>query len=110
MSLWTGSGSAGAFGAPRKGPGHTEAVERVKDWTRTRFGLAEDAAIVLTEATGTLPGFPPRETHVAFWPADGRRRHFRVFKPVEAVAEADLPPAFMKDALAEGDGVSCSCC
>lgn len=110
MSLWTGGGSAGAFDAARKGAGHTEAVERVKDWTRGRFGLAHEDAIVLTEAASALPGFPPRETHVAFWPADGRRRHFRVFKPVEAVAEADVPPAFMLEALAEGDGISCSCC
>ena len=110
MSLWADAGSAGAFGAPRRGPAHLDAVERVKDWTRRRFGLDERDTIVLTEGATVLPGFPPHETVVAFWMADGTRRHFKVFKRVEDVAESDIPPAFMKDALAEGDGISCSCC
>ena len=109
MSLWADAGTAGAFGAPRGGAAHLEAVERVKDWTRARFGLA-DEPVVLTESATLLPGFPPHETVVAFWTADGVRRHFKVFKRVEDVLEADVPPAFMKDALAEGDGISCACC
>ena len=109
MSLWADAGSAGAFGAPRKGAGHLEAVERVKDWTRARFTLGNEP-IVLTEAAGTLPGFPAHETLVAFWGGDGTRHHFKVFKRVEQVTEDDIPPAFMKDALADGEGITCSCC
>ena len=110
MSLWADAGSSGAFGATRKGAGHLEAVERVKDWTRERFSLDASEAIVLTEGSTLLPGFPPHETVVAFWTADGVRRHFKVFKRVEDVLESDIPPAFMKEALGEGDGISCSCC
>jgi hypothetical protein len=109
MSLWADAGSSGAFHAPRKGAGHLEAVERVKDWTRDRFGLGHEP-IVLNEAAGVLPGFPAHETLVAFWGGDGRRHHFKVFKRVEDVTLDDIPPAFMKDALADGEGITCSCC
>jgi len=110
MSLWADAASSGAFGAPRKGAGHLEAVERVKDWTRARFGLGNEP-IVLTEAAGVLPGFPAHETLVVFWSGDdGRRHHFKVFKRVEDIDPEDIPPAFMKDALAEGEGITCACC
>jgi hypothetical protein len=33
-----------------------------------------------------------------------------VFKSVADVLEEDIPPAFMKHALALSEGVSCSCC
>lgn len=110
MSLWTDTGSRGAFGAPPKGPGHLEAVERVKDWTRGRFGLSAREAILLAESACLPPGFPPMETVVAFWTADGQRHHFKVFKRVEDVEEDDVPPAWMKDALGESDGIACACC
>ena len=109
MSLWADSGSSGAFGGAPGDPAHLEAVERLKDWTRERFDLSERETIVVTEGITRLPGFPPEETHVAFW-IEGTRHHFRIFKPVTEVAESDVPPAFMKAALTEGDGVSCSCC
>ena len=110
MSLWADAASSGAFGARRKGAGHLEAVERVKEWTRSRFALGNEP-IVLTEAAGTLPGFPAHETMVVFWSGDdGRRHHFKVFKRVEEIAEDDIPPAFMKDALADGEGITCACC
>jgi hypothetical protein len=33
-----------------------------------------------------------------------------VFKPLAEVVEDDLPPAFMKNALADLDGIDCDCC
>jgi hypothetical protein len=108
MSPWSDSGIARAgLAAVRKGPAHLEAVERVKDWTRERFGLGEADTVVLQESASTLPGFPPSETLVAFW-TGGERHHFKVFKPVEEVRGEDLPPAWMKAALA-GD-IACECC
>ena len=87
-----------------------EAVERVKSWTRARFQLDEAAIVIVTEATPRLPGYPPLQTAVSFW-TDGRQRHhFSVFKAVEAVVEDDIPPSWMKDALALSEGMSCSCC
>ena len=111
MSLWSGAERARSdFTHFRKGSDHLEAVERVKDWTRERFGLAPADAIVVSELACALPGFPPRETVVAFWTGEGTRHHFKTFKPVADVAESDLPPAWMKSALAAGDGVECYCC
>ena len=111
MSLWADTGDAPRkFGAPRKGPGHLEAVERVKDWTRERFTLGEDEVVLVMESASALPGCPPLETGVAFRTVDGTRHHFTLFKPVEEVIAADLPPAWMRGALAASDGFGCECC
>ena len=111
MTLWADASNAGAaFGAMRKGIAHLEAVERVKDATRTRFALREEDTVLVSEAAGTLPGFPAHETKVVFWTADGTRHHFKVFKPVEEVGEADVPPGWLRQALTAAEGVECSCC
>lgn len=109
MSLWSEGSRRAAFDSVRKGPVHLDAVERVKDWTHSRFELAEDEVIMVSEMAPSLPGCPPLETVVAFWTADGTRHHFKVFKRVEDVVEDDLPPAWLKDALAASDGF-CECC
>jgi hypothetical protein len=87
-----------------------DAIEQVKDWTRNRFKLGEDAIVIVTETAPKLPGYPPLQTAVTFWSAEKQRHHFSVFKPVEQVVEDDIPPHFMKDALALSEGMSCSCC
>ena len=111
MSLWAdASRSDAAFGPLRKGIAHLEAVERVKDATRERFALGPGDTILVTEAKPALPGFPPHETKVVFWTADGTRHHFKVFKTVEEVADADVPPAWMRETLTAAEGVECSCC
>src|SRR5258706_10014405 len=102
MSLWAGRA--------RKGPGHLDAVERLKDWTRERFALGEDETVLVSEIAPAVPGWPALETVVAFWTADGTRHHFKVFKPVEEVAPEDLPPAWLKDSLALSEGIECACC
>ena len=63
---------------------------RVKSWTRERFG---DVTVLVTELESSVPGFPPLHTVVAFWTPERRHYHFKVFKPLEKVEEADLPPA-----------------
>jgi hypothetical protein len=111
MTLWADASRAGAaFGGMRKGVAHLEAVERVKDATRARFGLREQDTVLVSEAAATLPGFPAHETKVVFWTADGTRHHFKVFKPVEQVEDADVPPAWLRDSLTGAEGVECSCC
>jgi hypothetical protein len=110
MSLWSeGAARAAPFASPGKGLSHLEAVEQLKEWTRQRFALVDADAIVVVEAQADLPGFPPKETAVAFW-SEGIRHHFRIFKPVEAIAEEDLPPPWLKASLAASDGVACYCC
>ena len=88
---------------------HGPALDRVRDWTRGRFALADDETVMATQIACTVPGCPPIETHIVFWTALGRH-HFKVFKPVAEVAEDDLPPAFMKNALIALDGIECDCC
>ena len=87
-----------------------DAVDRVKDWTRVRFHLHEGDLVMISEVASKLPGHPPLQTAVSFWTGERMRHHFTVFKRVEDVLEDDIPPAFMKDALALSEGVTCSCC
>ena len=98
------------MGSLKKSPQHLEAADRVKEWTRDRFSLPEDAAILVTELTCATPGCPPLETVVAFWTAPERRHHFKIFKPVAEIMGDDLPPAWLKDALVVPDGGECDCC
>jgi hypothetical protein len=90
-------------------PGHDAALDRVRDWTRTRFALTDDETVMVSEIACSVPGCPPIETHLVFWTAAGRH-HFKVFKPLADVIEDDLPPAFMKKTLIALEGVDCDCC
>ncbi len=85
------------------------ALDRVREWTQARFHLTEDETVMVSEVACGVPGCPPIETHVVFWTDQGRH-HFKVFKPLKDVAEDDLPPAFMKNALVFVEGIECSCC
>ena len=91
--------------APAKN--RSEAASQVKRWTRERFG---DVTVLVTELESAQPGFPPMTTVIAFWTAERKHYHFRVFKPLEQVAEADMPPAWYREALAVTPGIDCSCC
>jgi nitrate reductase delta subunit len=93
-----------------KRPEHVAALDRVRAWTRERFRLAADAAILVSEVSCVLPGCPPRETVVAFWTEDEQRHQFKLFKPVAEVVMDDLPPRWLKDALAAIEGLGCECC
>ena len=110
MSLWADSASPGRFGALRKGAGHLDAVERLKDWTRARFALSDEDTVMVTEEKPSYPGCPAMETVVAFWIAGRTPHHFRVFKAARDVVEADIPPAWMRDAMVGVPGLTCSCC
>jgi hypothetical protein len=98
-----------SIGFGRKPPDQAAAAERVRAWTRARFGLPDDAVIMVAEVTCAVPGCPPLETVVAFW-IEGTRHHFKVFKPVAEVVEDDLPPYWLKPALAVSDDFQCECC
>jgi nitrate reductase delta subunit len=93
----------------KKGRGDPEALRRVREWTRERFKLAEETAILVSELECRLPGCPPLETVIAFWEND-KRHHFKLFKPVGQVAFEDLPFTWMKSELIVPDDFSCECC
>src|SRR5436305_11794120 len=82
-----------------KRPEHLQALDRVREWTRARFKLPQDAPIIVSEVACGLPGCPPLETVVAFWIEGDTRHHFKVFKRVEEVVPDDLPPIWLKSAL-----------
>jgi hypothetical protein len=98
------------LGSLRKNTGQLQGIDRVRDWTRERFGLAGDAPLLVTEVACALPGCPPLETVVAFWTEGERRHQFKIFKPVAEVVPGDLPYSWMKDGLAVPDGFVCDCC
>jgi nitrate reductase delta subunit len=97
------------LGFAKKDRQNSVLTERVRDWTRQRFALADDETVMVSEIACEVPGCPPIETHVVFWTAAGRH-HFKIFRPLAAVSEDDLPPAFMKNALLALEGFDCDCC
>lgn len=88
------------------------ALARVEVEVRQRFRLPIATSVLVTELACELPGCPPLETVIAFWLGDGEplRHHYKVFKPVQQVTDADLPPWWMKDALAVPPDWACACC
>ena len=97
------------LGAARKDAAHFAALDRIKQWTRERFKLAQSAPIVVAEVACSVPGCPPLETVAAFWTGDGRRYQFKLFKRAEQVMRDDLPYTWLMKSLeaAEGDGLDC---
>jgi hypothetical protein len=93
-----------------KRPEHVAALDQVREWTRARFRLPDDAAILVAEVSCALPGCPPLETVVAFWTDSETRHQFKLFKPVAAVVLDDLPPTWMKNALIAIEGSDLDCC
>jgi hypothetical protein len=98
------------LGSVRKSPDQLKALDRVAAWTRARFKLPEEAPILVSEVTCSLPGCPPLETVVAFWTEGDTRHHFKLFKPVHEVVEDDLPPRWMKNALVVPEDFGAECC
>ena len=98
------------FSSNKKHPSRLHAIERVKSWTRERFKLTDGTTIFAAELACALPGCPPLETVIAFWNAEGRRYHFKIFKPVEEIETDDLPYAWLLEALAVPENFECDCC
>src|SRR5258708_34071369 len=102
-----GSSKIGSFGivSAQRGRAHGVAAERVREWTRARFALPEDAGVMVAEVTCAVPGCPPLETVVAFWTGNDQRHHFKVLKRLAGGAENDLRPSWLMGALAEVTGL-----
>jgi nitrate reductase delta subunit len=94
----------------QKRPERADAAARVKRWVRERFALGDESTVMVTELENAQPGFPPLSTVIAFWNAERKHYHFRVFKPLEQVVDTDIPPAWYRDALAVTPGIDCGCC
>lgn len=97
------------FRALKRSPAYDEALDRVREWTRERFVLPADTAILVSEIACGLAGCPPLETVVVFW-IDETPHRFKFFKPLREVVFDDFPPAWLREALAIPDGLACDCC
>jgi nitrate reductase delta subunit len=102
------------FGTPPLNAAQQQALQSVEAWVRERFRLADAAVVMVAELACQIPGCPPVETVIAFWADPGAaqavRSHLKVFKPVQQVRPEDLPPWWMKDALAATPDWICACC
>ena len=96
-------------GFRKRSPKHLQMLDRVREWTRLRFKLSDETAILVSEIACALPGCPPLETVIAFWENE-QRYHFKTFKPVAEVVPDDLPFAWQKDSLAVSIDFVCDCC
>jgi nitrate reductase delta subunit len=67
-----------------------QVYERVREWTRARFGLGKDNAILVAELKCSVQGCPPLETALAFWTADDTRHQFKLLKPVAEIVPGDI--------------------
>jgi nitrate reductase delta subunit len=86
-------------------------ADHIAGWTRERFGLAPRSVVLVNEVACTLPGFPPRYTVIVFWTGGlAQRHHLKVFKAMAQVTPDDLPPYWMRGALAVSPTFSCDCC
>src|SRR5947208_14429888 len=92
------AGSSMMLRSFHKRPEYLQALDRVKEWTRVRFKLPQDAAILVTEVASAMPGCPPLESVVASWTDADTLHHFKAFKPLAAVVAGDLPPAWINNA------------
>jgi hypothetical protein len=101
---------AAMLGSGKKSAETLRALDQVKEWTRERFKLRAEDVILVSEIACSVPGCPPLETVVAFWPADGKRRHFKIFKTAQEVVNDDLPYDWLIDALIVPEGQGCDCC
>lgn len=85
-------------------------LRRVEGLARDRFRLERFTPIRVEELATTEPGFPPRETRIAFWSGNEDEHQYRIFKPAAQVTIEDLPPWWYKDALILDDAAYCVCC
>ncbi len=67
-----------------------EQVRRIKAWLSARVALAEDDVVLIAELACTEPGCPPLETVITVMPPTGKRREWRLEKPVAEIGEDDV--------------------
>ena len=96
------------LGPPPIDPAFLSSLEAVQGWTRRRFKLQAEAAVLVSEVACAVPGCPPLETVVAFWTEDERRHQFKLYKPLKEVLYDDL--GWLMGAPAAHEGSAWDCC
>lgn len=83
------------------------ALERIEAAVRAHFALDAARIVLVNEEAGRLPGGPDRITTILFWTAPERRHKVRIFKPADQVVAADLPAAWLVNALMDDGEEDC---
>lgn len=88
---------SGTFVNPlaRRAGGVVEQARAIKQWTRARLALPDDAVVSVNELACHLPGCPPEETVVLVM-RDGRTMQVSIHKAMRHVTEDDIAEAFCK--------------
>ncbi|MEW9585313.1 hypothetical protein [Paraburkholderia sp. DGU8] len=84
-------------------------ADRIREAVRANFELGTDIVIMVSEVECQAPGCPPLETVVAFWTGEGRHR-FKVFKPMSAFDDDDLPWKWLRRSLMVPEDYVDGCC
>ena len=71
------------------------AVRRVKALVTEQLGLPGTVTLTVAELACHEPDCPPIETVVTLHGADGRRRTWRLHKPVAGITAADVAAALL---------------
>ncbi|HXJ00469.1 MAG TPA: hypothetical protein VNH44_04555 [Micropepsaceae bacterium] len=96
------------LGEDRPNSDFLAALEDVQGWTRRRFRLAPEAAVLVSEVACRLPGCPPLETVVAFWTDNDKRHQFKLYKPLAQVIYDDI--GWLIGSPTSHDGSAWDCC
>ena len=96
------------LGPPKPDMQFLAALESIQGWTRQRFKLAPDAAVLVSEVRCRIEGCPPLETVVAFWTGNDKRHQFKVYKPVSDVVYDDL--GWLIGSPTDHEGMGWDCC
>jgi hypothetical protein len=64
--------------------------QKVKDWVREIFQIAEDTTVMVTELQCAEPGCPPLETVIAILKAGNARTQHKLHKSLAEVTHADV--------------------
>jgi hypothetical protein len=82
-------------------------LERIEDLVRSRFAVGDDQIVLVSEDDTQIDGAPERMTTVLFWTAGDLRHKVRIFKAADQIAEADLPPGWLRGALLDDGDADC---
>jgi len=79
--------------APKQSVSFSDAISRIRDWTRESGAAGPDDVISVNEIACHVDGCPPRETVIIVM-ADGPPRKAGIHKAMKDVIEADIIAAF----------------
>jgi hypothetical protein len=69
---------------------HPDQVDRIKSWTRERWGLGDDVTIMVTELECRESGCPPIETVIAVLEGPGITKQYKIHKTTDEIGRHDV--------------------